>query len=164
MTDKPILDIEINDDAFTAFQKKFDRYKKELDQTGPQWSQASQRIKELEASFKGLQAHALEHQALLVKSQQHTGAMAAAAQLANDAFFVTVRGSRTLAHNILASTLQLAKWSSLTALFSGLIGAGGLWGIDRLALVGNNAVHVVEGGGYLGWFLVFMLIALLLLR
>lgn len=39
-----------------------------------------------------------------------------------------------------------------------------LWGIDRLALVGNNAVHVVEGAGYLGWFLVFLLIAMLLLR
>jgi len=39
-----------------------------------------------------------------------------------------------------------------------------MWGIDRLALVGANAVHVVEGGGYLGWFLVFMLLALLLLR
>jgi hypothetical protein len=39
-----------------------------------------------------------------------------------------------------------------------------MWGIDRLAVVGANAVHVVEGGGYLGWFLVFMLIALLLLR
>ncbi len=39
-----------------------------------------------------------------------------------------------------------------------------MWGIDRLALVGANAVHVVEGGGYLVWFLVFMLLALLLLR
>ena len=39
-----------------------------------------------------------------------------------------------------------------------------MWGIDRLAFVGANAVHVVEGGGYLGWFLVFMLLAFLLLR
>jgi hypothetical protein len=39
-----------------------------------------------------------------------------------------------------------------------------MWGIDRLALAGNNAVHVVEGAGYLGWFLVFVLLALLLLR
>jgi hypothetical protein len=39
-----------------------------------------------------------------------------------------------------------------------------MWGIDRLALAGNNAVHVVEGAGYLGWFLIFMLIAFLLFR
>jgi hypothetical protein len=39
-----------------------------------------------------------------------------------------------------------------------------MWGIDRLALAGHNAVHVVEGAGAVGWFLVFMLIAFLLFR
>ena len=39
-----------------------------------------------------------------------------------------------------------------------------MWGIDRLALVGNNGLHVVEGAGYLGWFLAFLLIAFLLIR
>lgn len=39
-----------------------------------------------------------------------------------------------------------------------------MWGIDRMALAGNNAVHVVEGAGALGWFLVFLLIAFLLFR
>jgi hypothetical protein len=39
-----------------------------------------------------------------------------------------------------------------------------MWGIDRLAVAGNNAVHVVEGAGSLGWFLIFMLIAFLLFR
>ena len=39
-----------------------------------------------------------------------------------------------------------------------------MWGFDRLAVAGNNAVHVIEGGGSLGWLLVFILLALLLLR
>ena len=39
-----------------------------------------------------------------------------------------------------------------------------MWAIDRLAVAGNNAVHVVEGAGVLGWFLIFMLIAFLLFR
>lgn len=39
-----------------------------------------------------------------------------------------------------------------------------MWAIDRLALVGNNGLHVVEGTGYLGWFLAFLLIAFLLIR
>jgi hypothetical protein len=39
-----------------------------------------------------------------------------------------------------------------------------MWSIDRLAQAGNNALHVVEGTGYLGWFLVFLLIAFLLIR
>ena len=39
-----------------------------------------------------------------------------------------------------------------------------MWGIDRLAVVGANGLHVVEGAGYMGWFLIFMLIAFLLAR
>ncbi len=60
----------------------------------------------------------------------------------------------------------LGNWPNRISYFSQLqwLFRLSMWGIDRLALVGNNAVHVVEGGGYLGWFLVFMLIALLLLR
>ncbi len=39
-----------------------------------------------------------------------------------------------------------------------------MWGIDRIAQLGNNALHVVEGAGHLGWFLVFLLIAFLLIQ
>jgi hypothetical protein len=39
-----------------------------------------------------------------------------------------------------------------------------MWAIDRMAIVGTNGLHVVEGAGYMGWFLIFMLIAYLLAR
>jgi hypothetical protein len=61
---------------------------------------------------------------------------------------------------------RLGLWPNRISRFSQLewLFRLSMWGIDRLALAGNNAVHVVEGAGALGWFLIFMLIAFLLFR
>jgi hypothetical protein len=61
---------------------------------------------------------------------------------------------------------QLGAWPNRISRFTQLewLFRFSMWGIDRLALAGNNAVHVVEGAGHLGWFLIFMLIAFLLFR
>jgi hypothetical protein len=61
---------------------------------------------------------------------------------------------------------QLGEWPNRISRFSQLewLFRLSMWGIDRLAMVGNNAVHVVEGAGHLGWFLIVMLIAFLLFR
>ncbi len=61
---------------------------------------------------------------------------------------------------------QLHAWPNRISRFSQLewLFRLSMWGLDRLALAGNNAIHVVEGAGALGWFLVFMLIAFILLR
>lgn len=39
-----------------------------------------------------------------------------------------------------------------------------VWGIDRAAQIGNNVLRVAEGAGYVGWFVVMLLIGLLLVR
>jgi hypothetical protein len=61
---------------------------------------------------------------------------------------------------------RLGDWPNRVSRFSQLewLFRLSMWGIDRLALAGNNAVHVVEGAGYAGWLLVFLLIAFLLFR
>jgi hypothetical protein len=61
---------------------------------------------------------------------------------------------------------RLGEWPNRISRFSQLewLFRLSMWGIDRMAVAGNNAVHVVEGAGYLGWFLILMLIAFLLFR
>lgn len=39
-----------------------------------------------------------------------------------------------------------------------------VWAIDRSAQIGNSALRVVEGAGYVGWFIVILLIGLVLIR
>jgi hypothetical protein len=39
-----------------------------------------------------------------------------------------------------------------------------MWGVDQTAQTMGNGLRVLEGSGYLGWFLVFLLAILLMLR
>jgi hypothetical protein len=54
---------------------------------------------------------------------------------------------------------RISRVSQLEWLFNLMI-----WGIDRAALVGANGLRVVEGAGYVGWFLAMLLLGLLLVR
>ena len=55
------------------------------------------------------------------------------------------RNSRTSPRHITDATKQLLKWASLTTVFSGLLGAGGLFGIDRLAESASNSRRSAQG-------------------
>ena len=44
------------------------------------------------------------------------------------------RSTREFAGNIATATTSILRWASITGVLSGLIGAGGLFGIDRLAI------------------------------
>lgn len=52
---------------------------------------------------------------------------------------------------------RLSRFSQLEWLFRAAV-----WGVDRVAAISANGLGVVEGAGALGWFLVFMLLAALL--
>ncbi len=133
MTDVPVFNIEINDDAFTAFKRKFDEYQKQIDGTIPLWSKTAEQVKLLTADYKVLQKHSADQKSSAKDVSKFADMAAMSASMMGDVFLATVRSSKSFASGIAASTLHLAKWSALTGLFSSLIGAGGLYGINRLA-------------------------------
>lgn len=53
---------------------------------------------------------------------------------------------------------RISRFTQLEWLFRASV-----WGVDRVAALGANGLAVVEGAGALGWFLVFVLLAALLL-
>lgn len=57
------------------------------------------------------------------------------------------KSTGTLAKNIKAVTLDLLRWASLTSVFSGLLGAGGLFGLDRLAASVGGTRREAQGLG-----------------
>ena len=57
------------------------------------------------------------------------------------------RSTRDFAGNILAATASLLKWTTVTTAVSGLLGAGGLFGIDRLASSVASGRQTARGQG-----------------
>ena len=54
---------------------------------------------------------------------------------------------------------RISRFTQLEWLFNLLT-----WGVDKTAQVGAHLLNVVEGTGYVGWFLALLLLGLLLVR
>lgn len=154
MVAKSIVEIDVQDEKFLSFLEKFSEYKKALEDLPEQWRGAAQGIgesaKETERVRNGTEAvtkafndgvasiasindgldrlngnldKANKNQSQLSKNS--SGARKFLNQASKDA--------KSLAGHIKDATTSLLSWGAVLGLFSGLAGAGGLWGMNRLA-------------------------------
>jgi hypothetical protein len=134
MTVRSIIDVELNDDKFKAFAALFEKYSATLAKTPGAWAAAG---KEIQGSRKGFEAIAA---AMLAQNEMTRRAATEQRKNVNELDRASTlwrsmaRSTSNVAGNIRAMTGQLLKWASITGIVSGLVGAGGLFGIDRLAL------------------------------
>ncbi|WP_439925678.1 hypothetical protein [Nitrobacter sp. JJSN] len=133
MAVKSIIDIQVNDGAFKQFDALFQRYQKALQSTPLQWRNVAIAQQQGLKGFRDLvleQAAAIGQQKLL--NEAHKAAINLLRQ--EESSWERIKRQTTgAATNIRDMTGQLMKWGSLTAVFSGLLGAGGLFGISRLS-------------------------------
>lgn len=133
MPAKSILSIDVDDSAFKQFNALFQQYQKQLASTPLAWRNIAAAQQKGVKGFRDLvleQAAAIGQQRML--GEAHKAALLLLRQ--EETSWERIRRSTTgAASNIRDMTGQLLKWTSLTAVFSGLLGAGGLFGISRLA-------------------------------
>ena len=131
MTDRKILEIEIDDSQFKEFTEAFGKFKEELDKTPDAWANAAKWAQQTRSDFEKMVA-AQNRQAQQDRDKadhradQERGAIATAWQS------ITDNSKKFLAH-IKGASLSLLKWTGLTSIFASILGAGGLFGISRMA-------------------------------
>lgn len=133
MATRSVIDIEVNDGAFKKFADSFKQYEALLKRTPATWQQAQAAMDGSRKSFQAMVA------ASAVR-MQHAKTIALAEKEADKyinnqakSWKDMARSTKSVASNIIDVTRQLLRWASLTSVFSGLLGAGGLFGISRLA-------------------------------
>ena len=134
MADRPILDVVVDSEgAFSEFKRKFDEYQSAVKAMPTQWQKAGTEITAQKTSFEKAVAN-------LEKSGNSAGALAKsmgdAGKIADAAALTWVSMSKhgkLFAGNIFHATQSLMHWTKLTTVFSGILGAGGLFGINRMA-------------------------------
>jgi hypothetical protein len=130
---RSVVDVEVNDEQFRAFSEKFEKYKEALAKTGATWGSIGGATKGVEATFAAIVAATVVQVELLHKATKEQQDGANAASRSETLWSSMARSTRSVAGNIVKATESLLKWTALTSVFSGLLGAGGLFGIDRLA-------------------------------
>ena len=126
MANKAVLDVEINDDEFTAFQARFRAFQDEVSKGADIWKKAP-----------GMSAQGAGFQAVF------NGAKSQTSQIANQNLRIQVgawnsstKSAKQFGQSIYQATMSLSRWSGLTSLFGSILAGGGLYGISRMAAGG----------------------------
>lgn len=130
MTFKSIIDVDVNDQNFKKFHELFQKYQANLTKIPAAWKAANSEAK---SALDAAVAATLAQQAIsesMVKSErvQEKSAKATAAY-----WHSIGKSTSKVVSNINHITKSLLKWTALTSVVSGVLGVGGLFGIDRLA-------------------------------
>ncbi|CNF18418.1 hypothetical protein [Yersinia intermedia] len=154
MAAKSIIDIDVNDDKFQSFMEKFNEYQAALDDLPEAWRGVAQGIgdteketakarSELEGVAKSFSDGAAAILSInsgldrlndsLDKANKNQSGFNKNAGAAKKFLSGATKDAKSLASHIKDATTSLISWTSILGLFSGLIGAGGLFGINRLA-------------------------------
>lgn len=172
MAVKSIVEVDVQDSSFQRFAEMFQKYQDVLKKTPDAWKKVGDEVEtvldktvtgveDVEAATSGVekaaagaavsfrqtfinvsgQAEAMRR----VGTVQTAAGRAAHAQA--QAWRDMAKSTRTFASNITEATRSLLRWASITGVISGILGGGGLFGIDRLAASAADSRRSARGLG-----------------
>lgn len=147
MTTRSIIDIDIRTQAWDEFQSAFNKYRKAVDDAPDAWAKVDKAVKASANPFKQIGAIFAGTNEQMRQAATAQEKLRIAATGTGKVFSTMGKSTATLAKNIKAVTLDLLRWASLTSVFSGLLGAGGLFGLNRLAASVSGARREAQGLG-----------------
>lgn len=147
MTTKSIIEVEVKDGSFNSFLRLFNKYAGTLAKQPAAWGKvgkaAGDSTKETEKQLKKVDAvkDGIE------KAQNAQQKLKNAAAGTNREFSKIAAQSKSIAGNIKDATVWLFKWTAITGAVGGLLGAGSLFGLDRLAYSIGSSRRESQGLG-----------------
>jgi hypothetical protein len=130
---RSVIDIAVNDGAFQRFNDLFQKYQKGLNATPAAWRSVAQAQTKAAAAFHdqvALEVQSIANAKMIAQAHAQAARMS---RTTGDVWRDMARNTKTVAGNITTATASLMRWASLTSVFSGLVSAGGLFGINRMA-------------------------------
>lgn len=133
MAVKSVIDVEVNDEAFKDFSKLFEKYREALGQTPGVWGAAEKAAAGTAMNVENLVAGLLTHEAINRKIAREEAEKTRQLEKQQRIMRGFAPSFRDVAKSVANITAAIFKWSSIGTLTGGLLGYGGLLGLDRLA-------------------------------
>ncbi|HBQ7496743.1 TPA: lytic transglycosylase domain-containing protein [Klebsiella pneumoniae] len=154
MVAKSIVDIDVNDDKFVAFMERFREYQSALDDLPEAWrvaavgiGESSKQTEKAKGEAKGLGAefNAVAEAILTINSgidrlntnledsKKKQDEFNKSTRSAKGFLSDSTKDAKSLAGHIKEATASLLSWGGIVGIFTGVLGVGGLFGINRLA-------------------------------
>lgn len=130
---KSIISIDVDDAKFAAFKEQFDKYNAALGKQSEMWAKAGKSQTDIASHWQKLTAKMMAQQNAK-KETDDESKKAVTNWRQGDALWTSMqRNTKDVAKNIAGATTSLLRWTGILSAVSGLFGAGGLYGIDRMA-------------------------------
>lgn len=129
---KSIISVNVNTQQFQAYLTLFNKYQAALAKTPAAWGAVNKATAASQKSNQFLLATMLTQTQTLARMIGQHRAVANQTQNIATAWQKTGSASSTVARNVGEITRSLVRWTSLTSVFTGLLGAT-LFGLDRMA-------------------------------
>jgi hypothetical protein len=144
---KSIISIDVDDAKFEKFKQSFDKYQLALAKQSEMWAKAGKSQTEIANHWQKLSAKMLATQS--VDSGQGDAQRKQITNLRQgEALWTSMqRSTKDVAKNITGATTALLRWTGILSAVSGLFGAGGLYGIDRMAASASSQRQSAMGRG-----------------
>jgi hypothetical protein len=158
MAVKSIFEVEIDrDGAFRRFAADYGKFEKSLRSLPEAWKQVNEKVKGTRAEFSkmvdGMVAANVQTK-LRLRAQQEANRLTqeqlTVTQRLGSSWDAVERTTGRLAVNLRSITGSLLKWGTITGVAGGLLGVGGLFGLDRLAgdVAGRRRTSLGLGTSY----------------
>jgi hypothetical protein len=130
---KSVVDVEINTAEFERFQKLFERYQAALSKQPASWAKVNKAVEAQRSGFEAIMATMLAQQALSQKRSRAEDEEERKLSRFERTWGRIAQHSKTITRNVTDMAKAVLRWTSLSTITLGLVGAGSLFGLDRLA-------------------------------
>ena len=130
MAVKSILEVDVNDASFRQFQRLYNQYQSSLRSMPAAWKAVNAQIDGSRASFDkmvGRMAAANVQARLAAKAQERADYLT---RTTAERWSLIARSTMSFASSLRDVTVSVMKMAGITGIVTGLVGGGGLWGIE----------------------------------
>lgn len=147
MTLKSVIDIDVNDSSFTRFSALFNKYNEQLAKTPNAWKAVGTEQAAMATQFERMTAAMMAQAHQARETSEDDKKRLNNLTLSERLWTSMAKSTGSFAKNILHAGESLVRWTGLLGAVSGLLGAGGLFGIDRMAARASGERRSATGKG-----------------
>lgn len=145
---KPVLNIDIDTSSFDAFLKTYQKYQASLADAPAAWGKVNEAAGKTADLTDDMTAALKSHlDAMQLAGAKEKSIVEPVVAIGLPSWAAMAHFGGSLKNNVQSATASLAKWAGLTAVFSTIMSAGGLYGIDRTASGVSGARATASGFG-----------------
>ena len=129
---RSVIDIDVNDDRFKQFLELYEKYAEALKQMPADWAKVGTATSGVVIDFASMTAALLAQQDLIRRVEREQQNLNRTSGRTVGTFRDISKAAKDVYQSVADTTRHLLRWTGITGLFGGLLGAGGLYGLDRL--------------------------------